>query len=155
MFSQLVGNQLELLDCMQSLRENHVSSSVDEDLGSFDALVESVDTFGISSGTDHKFSIRHLYTCLPCDPDLISHLLGRNQLLSVQVTTPFRENLILDMKSSSSGEEKVMNCPCTHLSLTKASIRIHNNRKIRKGCNIPYDIAKLVHCSESDIGYSG
>lgn len=57
MVFELIGNDFELFGSIEPLRENHVSACIDIGFGSFDALIEPIDSFGVSPCADDEFSI--------------------------------------------------------------------------------------------------
>lgn len=151
MVFQLFSNYLELFCCVKSLWEDHISTCVDKTLWSLDAFLQSVHSFSVSSGTNDKFAIWDFYACLSCDSNLINHLIGRNELFSIQVTTSFWENLIFNMKSTCSTVEKVSDSSGTHLSFTESSISISNDWQIGESWDIFNNFAELIQSSESNV----
>lgn len=54
---QSLGNYLELLSCVETFRENHVSTCINVSFRSLDALLETIYTLGIGSGADDELAI--------------------------------------------------------------------------------------------------
>lgn len=127
MILQLLSNSLELFSSVKTFWENHVCSCINVTLRSLDTFIQSINTFGIGSRTNNELTIRNLQTCLSCDSDFINHLICWNELLSVQMTASFWEDLIFDVKSTCSTVEEISDSSSTHLSFTKSGISISND----------------------------
>ena len=54
---QLSCDYLELLGCVQSLREDHIGTSIDIGFGSIDALVKAKNSLGVGPCADDELSI--------------------------------------------------------------------------------------------------
>ena len=126
--SELLGYGFKLIGCMKSFWENHIGSSINIRNWTLYTLFQSINSLSICPSTNHKLAIWYFITCLFCDSYFLDHLLWRNQFFSKKMATSFWKNLILNMKTSSSSIEELMNGSCTHFSFTKTGIGINKNR---------------------------
>lgn len=141
---QLFCDQFELFFWVQTLRENHICSSVYVSLWSFDTLLKSIYAFGVSPGAYDELAFRNFDTRFSRNFNFINHLRGRNKLFSVQMPTSLRKNLILNVHSTGSTVKKVANSPCAHLSLPESCIGICNDWKIGESWDVFDDFGELI-----------
>jgi hypothetical protein len=57
MFLESLSYDFELLRSCETFREYHVSSSINKEFASLDALIQAVDTFSVCPGADYELAL--------------------------------------------------------------------------------------------------